>query len=127
MKNTWSIKLSDDEIKNYIGFVYMITDKKNQKKYIGIKKFWTKKGKETDWKTYVSSSGSLKGFDINNKRKFKKEVLKYCSTVTEMKTYEAYLQLKYYWDGRWDELYNEMINIRLRIRKTNERTNPISK
>jgi len=101
----------------YIGFVYCITEIKTNKKYIGIKKFWTKKKKETDWKSYVSSSGKLKGLDVNNSRKFKKEITHLCKTVTELKTTEAYIQLTYYMTGRWNELYNEMINIRLRIRK----------
>ena len=105
-------------IERYVGFVYLITEKKTKKKYIGIKKFFTKKKKETNWKVYVSSSGKLKVFDINNPKLFKKEIIYLATSVTDLKAYEAYQQLKYYWDNRWDELYNEMINIRVRIRKT---------
>ena len=101
----------------YVGFVYCITDKSNKKKYIGIKKFWTKKGKETNWKSYVSSSAKLKGMDVNNPKLFEKEIIHLCKSITEMKTREALIQLMFYDNGRWDELYNEMINIRLRIRK----------
>lgn len=115
VKSSW-LKTPRD-ITPYIGFVYLITDKKTKLKYIGIKKFKTKKGRETNWRTYKSSGASLKGLDVNNKKLYKKEILKCCKTITIMKCYEAYLQLKYYHEGRWNELLNECINIRLRIRK----------
>ena len=120
VKDTWGTDLTDSTIKQngWVGFVYIITEvKKPHRKYVGIKKFFTKKSKPTNWRNYVSSSGKLKGLDINNKRKFNKEIIMYCSSITHMKTNEAYIQLSYYMDGKWDELFNEMINIRLRIRK----------
>jgi len=103
--------------KEFVGFVYIITEKKTNKMYIGCKKFWTKKGKPTNWKTYVSSSGSLKGFDINNPKLFKKDIIYVAESITKMKAYEAYMQLQFYWNGKWDQLYNEMVNLRVRIRK----------
>jgi len=103
--------------KKYVGFVYQVTELKTGKKYIGIKKFWTPKGKETNWRKYNTSSGKLKDCDLNNKRKYRKEITHLCESVTEMKTTEAYLQLQYYMTGRWNEIFNEVINIRLRIRK----------
>lgn len=118
---TWNTHCAG--IKNpqdYVGFVYLITCKKTKKKYIGCKKFWTKKKKLTNWKTYVSSSGKLKGMDINNPKLFKKDIIYLAKTITEMKAYEAYLQLQAYWNGRWEEYFNEMINLRIRIRKTGE-------
>lgn len=117
MKNTWKPKLSEAAVKKSVGFVYEITEKKTKKKYIGIKKFWTKKGKKTNWETYVSSSGKLKGMDINNPRKYSKKIVRLCDSITEMKCWEAWMQLEYYTSGRWNELFNEMINVRLRVRK----------
>lgn len=55
----------------YYGFVYVITNKTNNRKYIGKKFFWTSKRKqvnkkrktykvESDWRDYWSSSDELK-------------------------------------------------------------------
>ncbi|MFZ9301515.1 MAG: hypothetical protein ACO23V_11145 [Chitinophagaceae bacterium] len=58
-----------DDIQNYFGFVYCITNMQNNKKYIGRKYFWsfrTPKGKsrkvreESDWKKYYGSCPELK-------------------------------------------------------------------
>jgi len=117
MKDTWGTTYTNEELKDFVGFVYIITEKKSDKKYVGIKKFWTKKGKPTNWRTYISSSAKLKGLDVNNKRKFKKDIFLLCETITEMKATEAWIQLDFYMQGRWHELFNEMINVRLRIRK----------
>lgn len=118
---TWTTNCTGfRNLKQYAGFVYLITCKKTNKRYIGCKKFWTKKGKETNWRVYVSSSGKLKGFDINNPKLYKKDILYLATSITDMKAYEAYLQLQAYWNGKWEELFNEMINLRVRIRKTNE-------
>ena len=67
----WSV-FEETNIKNHIGFVYVITFE-NGKKYVGAKKIWKrikaapstfkrgpKKGfEESDWKTYTSSSNEL--------------------------------------------------------------------
>ena len=100
-----------------VGFVYEITEIKSGKKYIGIKKFWTKKKKKTQWESYVSSSGKLKGMDINNPKKFTKRMIKVCYSVTELKLEEIWLQLLYYKSGQWNKVFNEVMNVRLRVRK----------
>ena len=55
--------------KEFEGFVYLITNLTNNKKYIGKKSFWTRKKdpktgrrktKESDWKNYFSSCDQLK-------------------------------------------------------------------
>jgi hypothetical protein len=75
---------------NYVGFVYIITNLLNNKKYIGKKLFWTPKRKqvnkkrvrykvESDWKDYWSSSDELKA-DIEKigKEHFKREIIHLC-------------------------------------------------
>ena len=61
------------DIREHFGFVYLITNLTNQRKYIGRKYFWsfrTPKGKkrkvktESDWKNYYGSCPELKE-DIN--------------------------------------------------------------
>ena len=58
-----------DDIGDYFGFVYLITNKSNKRQYIGRKYFWSfrkppgKKRKvkqESDWKKYYGSCPELK-------------------------------------------------------------------
>jgi len=75
-ENPWlynEIPFTSDDIGDYFGFVYLITNKSNQRQYIGRKYFWsfrTPKGKkrkvksESDWKNYYGSCPELKE-DIN--------------------------------------------------------------
>ena len=73
------------DVRDYFGFVYLITNLTNQRQYIGRKYFWsfrTPKGKkrkvkqESDWKNYYGSCPELKE-DIKKlgKDKFKREIL----------------------------------------------------
>lgn len=139
-KHTEKINFDTD-----VGFVYKITEKDTGKKYFGIKKIYTIKKlpplkgrtkkekqrraklkgnkrhvkKETDWKTYNSSNKELQVKLSENPENYIKEILVSCKTVTDMKAYEAYLQLEEYLFGDWNSVYNECINLRLRIRKNN--------
>lgn len=74
-----------DSIGDYFGFVYRITNKSNQRQYIGRKYFWSfrkppgKKRKvkqESDWKRYYGSCPELKE-DIKKygKEIFSREIL----------------------------------------------------
>ena len=74
-----------DSIGDYFGFVYCITNKSNQRQYIGRKYFWSfrkppgKKRKvkqESDWKRYYGSCPELKE-DIKKygKEIFSREIL----------------------------------------------------
>ena len=71
-ENPWRYvgKIFDsDDIRDYFGFVYLITNKSNGRSYIGRKYFWSfrkppgKKRKvkqESDWKKYYGSCPELK-------------------------------------------------------------------
>ena len=74
-----------DDIGEYFGFVYRITNKYNERSYIGRKYFWSfrtppgKKRKvkqESDWKKYYGSCPELKE-DIKKfgKENFKREII----------------------------------------------------
>ena len=71
-ENTWTYQgstFTSNDIDNFFGFVYCITNNQNGRKYIGRKYFWkfrTPRGKkrkvksESDWKNYYGSSEELK-------------------------------------------------------------------
>ena len=71
-ENPWTYQgttFTSDDIDNFFGFVYCITNVQTGRKYIGRKYFWkfrTPRGKkrkvksESDWKKYYGSSEELK-------------------------------------------------------------------
>ena len=71
-ENPWIYKntaFTTEHIDNFFGFVYCITNKQNNRQYVGRKYFWkfrTPKGKkrkvksESDWKKYYGSCPELK-------------------------------------------------------------------
>ena len=110
-ENPWTFNgdIVDSEIlEKYIGFVYIITNLINNKKYIGkklLKRSKTRqvKGKkkrslvESDWKEYYGSNKDLivdmnvEGVDCSN---FKREILRLCKTKGECTYYEAKTQFE---------------------------------
>lgn len=112
-------------IDNYIGFVYLITNKINGRKYIGKKLFWSSKTKvvnkkkkktkvESNWKSYYGSSEELctdveKYGTIN----FKREILRLCKTKGECSYFEAKEQFLV--DAILSEdYYNTWMSVRVR-------------
>jgi hypothetical protein len=90
--------------KDMEGFVYLITNLVNDKKYIGKKHFWTRqkdrktgrrKKKESSWQNYLSSCDELKE-DVKNlgEDKFLKEILHLCPHKKSMSFYETMEQFK---------------------------------
>lgn len=113
-QNNQSFEMPD----NALGYIYCITNKLDNKIYIGRKllvsnrkKTLTKKEKllpenkrkkfkreikETDWKNYWGSSDELKrDIEQHGQENFSREILMFCSTLTDISFYETYFQIKY--------------------------------
>ena len=127
MQWTYQGKIVEEISEEYIGFVYLITNLTNNKKYIGKKltKFKvTKKPlkgkknkrrstKESDWRTYWGSSPNLQE-DVEKigPDNFTREILYYCTSRGEL----SYLEAKEQFDRevlKTDEYYNGIINVRV--------------
>ena len=111
----------------YEGFVYLITNTTNNKKYIGKKlaKFKTTKPplkgkknkrrghKESDWKEYWGSSDRLQAdVEALGPENFTREILYMCRGRGEM----SYLEAREQFDRRVlesDDYYNGIINVRV--------------
>jgi hypothetical protein len=125
------IELPDD----CVGFVYLITNNVNGKMYVGKKlakfakttykvvklKNGTKKRKkikskiDSDWQDYFGSSDELnKDVILLGQDSFKREILRYCKSKSEMSYYEA----KYQFDNdvllNEDKWYNGWISVKVR-------------
>lgn len=126
----WTYKgqlFESEQIEEYVGFVYLITDLSNNKKYVGKKNFWAVrrlpplKGKtrrrtskkESDWKDYFGSSEQVKLLvESNGRNNFTREILHLCNTKGEM----SYLEAKEQFDRNVlfsDEYYNEFIGCKI--------------
>lgn len=120
-------KVFDKTPEEYQGFVYMITNLSNNKKYVGKKFFWkpktlpktkTRKRRvktrvESDWMSYYGSSVEVKQLvEENGSQSFKREILMLCKTKGECSYYEAKKQFEY--DVLLnDEFYNEFIGCKI--------------
>ncbi len=126
--NKWVFKKKEFEsldIENHVGFVYLITNNVNNKKYIGKKYFSMRKtthikGKkkktlvESSWKTYYGSSDKLlKDIIEYGKENFSREMLHICKTKSDL----TYMELREQIDRRvleTEEYYNDWIMARVR-------------
>ena len=123
----WITKLTINKNELPYGFIYVITNTVNGKRYIGkkqmksVKKLKPLKGKknkrhfdiETDWKEYMSSSNDL-NLDITKfgKDKFTFEIVWLCESKFELAYYEAKMQFDN--DVLLKEgFYNGIINCRI--------------
>jgi hypothetical protein len=104
----WNYKnkeFTSEDIGDYVGFVYMITDLDNGMKYIGKKNFFSRtrlkplKGQkrkrtkitESDWQSYHGSSDEVKALvESHGSDRFHREILHLCKGKGEM----SYLEMK---------------------------------
>ena len=110
-----------EENKKYFGFVYLITNTVNNKKYLGRKYFKVKKtfqkdkkkfkmSVENDWRDYYGSSTKLKeDIEKHGKEAFKREILALGLTAGVVNFLEVEYQFKLE-VLRSDEWYNDNIN-----------------
>ena len=99
------LPFSGDLIGDHYGFVYLITNKSNERRYIGRKYFWsfrTPKGKkrkvkqESDWRKYYGSCPELKEDVIKyGKQNFSRTILSLHKTKGKT-NFEETRQLFYY-------------------------------
>jgi len=110
-----------------VGFVYLITNLTNDRKYIGKKLAQFKKTKpplkgrknkrrtkvESDWRTYYGSSDDLnEDVEKLGTENFKREILYYCYSKSELSYVEAREQFKYK-VLESDDWYNGHIRVRV--------------
>ena len=108
------------------GFIYLITNLKNNRKYIGKKQLQFKKKRklksrknskitfsESDWKTYTGSCRELNEDIIKfGKENFKFEILRFCKSKWELAYEEIKLQIQNEVIKN-PEYYNGIINVRI--------------
>lgn len=100
-------EFTDENIGNSFGFIYIITNLTNNRKYIG-KKFFTKAGqkqvkgkkkkirKSSDWMNYYGSNEELKkDVILYGSENFQREILYLCQSKSECsyrETYEIFIR-----------------------------------
>jgi hypothetical protein len=94
----------EDELSQWVGFVYLITERDTNKKYVGKKFFWSTrklpplKGQkrkrikkvQSDWRDYYGSSEELKLLvETKGGDAYHRQILRLCKSKGECSYYEA--------------------------------------
>jgi hypothetical protein len=119
-------EIGDEEIEGYASFVYIITNLETGKKYIGKKIFKSiqrkkvkgktrrkKVEKDSDWRKYFGSSGTLQE-DVERlgQDRFRREILKLCKTRGTASYWEAYYIMTHHAIIS-ENFYNESLQVRV--------------
>lgn len=107
-------KVETTRLNKYSGTKYTSYKKKLTAKYKG-KKRRIRSLVESDWETYNTSSKILMKKIPKNPSNYEKKILQCFETISEMKLYEAYLQLDYLFNGEWSNMYNKFIGLKLYV------------
>lgn len=123
----WKNIPTQEDIDNYVGFVYIIRNKFRNKFYVGQKLFHTKirrkplKGTkrvrldkvESKWRTYWGSSKQLlDDIKSDGAYNFEKQILYLCSSKSVLNYIELFLQL-HLRALEVDNSYNRIVNVRI--------------
>ena len=134
-------KILEEAPEGCFGFVYLITNIKDGKKYIGRKYFGKtrrvkKKGnkrrrvirKDSDWRTYIGSSKLLQEHISKRKSNFKFEILAFGKTKGQVNYIEENLHHKFH-VANSSKFYNDCIGPRrfARVNLDKETINVINK
>jgi len=109
-----------------LGFVYKITEKDTNKFYIGCKQLYRtvkrpplkgKKNKrhsvkDSDWRTYCSSSGMIGEAIQTDESKYIFELLSFHPSKSTLKIAEAKIIIENIYDKR---CYNKVVNLRVNV------------
>jgi len=127
-------KILEEAPEGVFGFVYLITNNKSGKMYIGRKYFGKtrrvkKKGskrrkvirKDSDWRTYIGSSKTLQEQIIKGKNNFKFEILAFGKTKGQVNYIEENLHHKFHVSVS-DRFYNDCIGPRRFARVSLDKT-----
>jgi hypothetical protein len=120
-------EIGDDEIEGYAAFVYIITNLKDNKRYIGKKIFKSiqrkkvkgktrrkKVEKESNWKSYYGSNLELiADVEKHGTENFEREIVKLCKTRGTANYWEAKLQMQHEVLENPDKFYNEWIMVKV--------------
>jgi hypothetical protein len=116
--------VDESELENYVGFVYVIENKTDNRMYIGKKLLKFKRTKkikgrnrkvsvDSDWKKYWGSNKNLQEDVLElGEDKFQRKILRLCKSKGEMNYYEAKYQFEL---GALesDQYYNDAIMVRV--------------
>ena len=118
-------EFNEEQIGDNYGFVYIITNLSNNKKYIGKKFFYSSKTKQvkgkkkkikvsSDWKDYYGSNNELKNdIELLGKELFKREIIHLCKSKGDCGYLEAKEQFVRH-VLETDDYYNTWIMVRVR-------------